>query len=114
MVIRMRIYETAGPNPSATHIFFEKVKPVHERHGATFVGRYIDEKGRHVVMWSYPDRASMADIQQRVEQDDETIRNRAVRMSSGLHGVSFEEFILEPTTPEEKEYDALLNHQSDQ
>ena len=99
MVIRMRIYDTTGPNPSATQIFFEKVKPVHERHGATFVGRFIDEKGRHVVMWSYSDRAAMVDIQQRVEKDEETIRNRALRISSGLHGVSFEEFLLDPTQP---------------
>lgn len=99
MVIRMRIYETTGPNPSATHIFFEKVKPVHERHGATFMGRFIDEKGRHVVMWSYPDLKAMVDIQQRVEQDAETIRNRPLRMSAGLNGVSFEEFILHPTQP---------------
>jgi len=99
MVIRMRIYDTTGPNPSATQIFFEKVKPVHERHGATFVGRFIDEKGRHVVMWSYPDRAAMFDIQQRVEKDEETIRNRELRISSGLHGVPFEEFLLDPTQP---------------
>jgi hypothetical protein len=99
MVIRMRIYDTTGPNPSATQIFFEKVKPVHERHGATFLGRFIDEKGRHVVMWSYPDRATMFDIQQRVEKDEETIRNRELRISSGLHGVPFEEFLLDPTQP---------------
>lgn len=99
MVIRMRIYDTTGPNPSATQIFFEKVKPVHERHGATFVGRFIDEKGRHVVMWSYPDCAAMFDIQQRVEKDEETIRNRELRISSGLHGVPFEEFLLDPTQP---------------
>jgi hypothetical protein len=99
MVIRMRIYDKTGPNPSATQIFFEKVKPVHERHGATFVGRFIDEKGRHVVMWSYPDRETMFDIQQRVENDEETIRNRELRISSGLHGVPFEEFLLDPTQP---------------
>lgn len=99
MVIRMRIYDTTASNPSATHIFFEKVKPVHERHGATFMGRFIDEKGRHVVMWSYPDLKAMVDIQQRVEKDEETIRNRPLRMSAGLHGVPFEEFILHPTQP---------------
>jgi hypothetical protein len=95
----MRIYDTTGPNPSATQIFFEKVKPVHERHGATFLGRFIDEKERHVVMWSYPDRETMFDIQQRVEKDEETIRNRELRISSGLHGVPFEEFLLDPTQP---------------
>lgn len=99
MVIRMRIYETAGPNHAASAVFFEKVKPVHERHGAVFIGRYIDEKGRHVVLWSYPDRTAMIDIQRRVEQDEETIRNRDLRMSVGLHGVPFEEFILESTQP---------------
>jgi len=109
MVIRMRIYETNGPDPAASAVFFEKVKPVHERHGATFVGRYLDEKGRHVVMWSYPDRATMSEIQRRVEEDAETIRNRPLRMSAGLHGVPFEEFILEPTLPETTTYDSGLN-----
>ena len=97
MVIRMRIYATSALNPRATEVFFTKVKPVHERYGATFIGRYADEKGRVVVMWSYPDRATMVDVQRRVEEDQETISNQEIRRSAGLHGIPFEEFVLEPT-----------------
>jgi hypothetical protein len=100
MVIRMRIYQTNGPDRVADDVFYRLVKPVHERHGACFMGRYIDMKGRHVVMWSYNDREDMAAIQERVANDEETIRSRPIRLKSGLHGVPFEEFIMESTDPE--------------
>jgi hypothetical protein len=99
MVIRMRIYQTGGPDPAADDVFYRLVKPVHERHGANFLGRYVDRKGRHVVIWSYPDLEVMEAIQERVANDEETIRNKSVRLHSGLHGIPFEEYIMESTDP---------------
>jgi hypothetical protein len=97
MVIRMRIYQTQGPNPDADLIFYGTVKPIHEKHGAHFVGRYLDNKGRHVVMWSYENEEEMHRIQQDVVNDPETIRNREMRLRSGLHAIDFEEFVLTST-----------------
>jgi hypothetical protein len=94
MVIRMRIYQTQGPNPDADLIFYGTVKPIHEKHGAHFVGRYLDDKGRHVVMWSYENEEEMRRIQRAVANDRETIKNREMRLRSGLHAVEFEEFVL--------------------
>jgi hypothetical protein len=99
MVIRMRIYQTQGPNSDADLIFYETVKPIHEKHGAHFVGRYLDEKGRHVVMWSYESKEEMRRIQRAVANDPETIRNRELRLIKGLHAVDFEEFALISTDP---------------
>lgn len=97
MVIRMRIYNTNGENPEADHVFYTLVKPVHERHGARFLGRYMDKKGRHVVMWGYSSEDDMKEIQLRVAQDPETLKNKDVRLNQGLHGTEFEELILYPT-----------------
>ena len=53
MIIRMRIYESQGvDHVAADRVFYDQVKPVHERHGATFVGRFRDQDERVVVMWS--------------------------------------------------------------
>jgi len=101
MVIRMRIYQTQGPNPDADLIFYESVKPIHEKHGAFFVGRYLDDKGRHVVMWSYENEEEMRRIQRAVANDRETIKNREMRLRSGLHAVEFEEFVLTSTDAEQ-------------
>lgn len=101
MVIRMRIYLTNGPNPDADDVFYRLVKPVHEKHGARFIGRYVDQEGRHIVMWAYPDPATMHSIQESVAKDEETVKNVAVRMQQGLHGVPFQEYIMTSTDPED-------------
>ena len=97
MVIRMRIYNTKGGNPEADEVFYTLVKPVHERYGARFLGRYMDKKGRHVVMWGYSSEEDMKKIQLLVAEDPETLKNKDVRLNQGLHGTEFEELILYPT-----------------
>ena len=96
----MRIYESEGADhDSADRVFYELVKPVHERHGATFIGRYRDERNRVIVLWSYPDEARLRQIQADVAEDPETKRTESLRKASGLHDMQFMEFILRSTDP---------------
>lgn len=102
MVIRLRIYHAKDQDfAEADRVFYELVKPVHEKHGAKFIGRYRDESGKHFVMWEYENRESLNLIQELVAKDQETIRNRDTRLSSGFHAVPFEEYVLESTQPNE-------------
>lgn len=98
MVVRMRIYEPEGKDHvSSDAVFYNLVKPVHERHGAKFLGRYRDDRGRVVILWRYDSEEALEWIQADVERDPETILNRRERMTSGLHGCAYEEFILHST-----------------
>jgi len=98
MVIRLRIYNSEEANhKEADEIFYNYVKPVHQRNGAIFKGRYRDKKGKIIVMWQYESEDELKRIQQRVAEDPETLKNRELRLSKGLHGVSFDEMILEST-----------------
>ncbi|MBF2055458.1 MAG: NIPSNAP family protein [Candidatus Sericytochromatia bacterium] len=102
MVVRMRIYASEqADHARADQIFYQQVKPVHERHGARFLGRYRDDAGRVVVLWAYADADSLQAIQKAVAQDPETLASKAEREASGLHGLAFEEWILHPTDPAE-------------
>ncbi len=98
MVIRLRIYHAKDQDfAEADKVFYELVKPVHEKHGAKFIGRYRDASGKHFVMWEYENTLEMSRIQNLVNNDPETIKNREVRLSSGFHAVPFDEYILEST-----------------
>ncbi|MCE2788852.1 MAG: hypothetical protein LW630_02940 [Saprospiraceae bacterium] len=99
MVVRMRIYNTSERKIDSDKVFYELVKPVHEKYGAKFLGRYIDAKGRYVVLWAYPSEHALNEIQKLVAEDEDTIKHAEIRKNSGLHGVDFEEFILESTEP---------------
>ena len=99
MVVRMRIYETNKRIESSDRVFYELVKPIHERYGAQFLGRYLDQKGRYVVLWQYENENELARIQQAVATDPESIANKQIRLNSGLHGIPFQEFILQSTDP---------------
>lgn len=100
MIVRLRIYEAQGADAArADTVFYELVKPVHERHGARFLGRYRDADGRVVVLWAYDDEAALRRIQQAVADDPQTLRNRDRRLREGLHGAAFTEMILRPTGP---------------
>jgi L-rhamnose mutarotase len=95
MVIRLRIYHTREQNKDADKVFYELVKPVHEKHGARFIGRYMDETGKHFVMWEYESKEELHRIQNLVANDPQTIFNKESRLKSGLHAVEFDEYILE-------------------
>jgi hypothetical protein len=97
MVIRMRIYRTESRSHEADHVFYELVKPIHEKYGARFLGRYVDKTGKYVVMWAYTSEVELQRIQQCVANDPETIKNSVVRIQSGLHGVDFDEYIMTST-----------------
>ena len=98
MVVRLRIYNSENAHhEEADEIFYDYVKPVHQRHGAVFKGRYRDKKGKIIVMWQYESEEDLKRIQQSVAEDPETIRNREIRLTKGLHGVSFDEMILKST-----------------
>jgi hypothetical protein len=100
MVIRLRIYESQDvDHAQADQVFYQRVKPVHERHGAEFVGRYRDAEGRVVVMWRYVDEADLRRIQAAVARDPETLLHREARLQSGLHAVPHQEYILSSTDP---------------
>lgn len=100
MIVRLRIYEAQGTDHAkADAVFYELVKPVHERHGAAFLGRYRDAGGRVVVLWSYDSEEALRRIQQAVAEDPETLRHRERRLNEGLHGAAFTEMILRPTGP---------------
>ncbi len=100
MIVRLRIYEAQGTDPAkADDVFHRLVKPVHERHGARFIGRYRDADGRVVVLWGYADEAALHRIQAAVASDPETLENRERRLRDGLHGATFTEMILWPTEP---------------
>ncbi|MCP4193527.1 MAG: hypothetical protein GY768_23180 [Planctomycetaceae bacterium] len=97
-MIRMRIYESQGSDhDSADRVFYELVKPVHERHGARFLGRYRDQEGRVVVMWLYENEAACSAIQRTVAEDPVTIENAIFRRQAGLHGLKFTEYFLDST-----------------
>ena len=101
MVVRMRIYKAEDRDHAGSDaVFYKLVKPVHERHGAQFLGRYRDEGGRVIVLWGYDSKEALDQIQAEVARDPETILNRQERMTSGLHGCAYEEFILHSTEPE--------------
>jgi len=101
MVVRLRIYASQQvAHEEADRVFYERVKPVHERHGARLLGRYRDPAGQVVVLWAYPDQAALTAIQAAVAEDPETLANRELRQTAGLHGLPFQEWILSPTAPE--------------
>lgn len=83
--------------PESDTVFYELVKPVHEKYGAVFLGRFIDEKGQYVVLWAYSSKELLHSVQEMVATDEESIKNAPIRKQAGLHGVEFEEFILEST-----------------
>lgn len=102
MIIRMRIYESQNADHSSgDDVFYQQVKPVHERHGARFVGRYRDKAGRVIVMWSYPDEDTCRRIQAAVANDPATQESAAHRREAGLHGCEHTEFLLHSTEPSE-------------
>jgi hypothetical protein len=77
MVIRLRIYHAKDQDfNAADKVFYELVKPVHEKHGARFIGRYRDESGKHFVMWAYDSKEDLHRIQALVANDPETLKNR--------------------------------------
>lgn len=99
-MIRMRIYEAErADHDAADRVFYELVKPVHERHGAEFIGRYRDENGRVIVLWSYPDEQVCRQIQKAVADDPETKGNAEIRRKSGLHAHRYTEYFLNSTEP---------------
>lgn len=92
--VRFRVYQSQGRNhEQAEEVFFNQVKPVHERHGALFLGREVLEDGQTIVRWLYPNEPSIQRIQSLVAKDEETRRHREVRMKFGLHGVPNQEWI---------------------
>lgn len=98
MVIRLRIYHAKDQDfKAADKVFYELVKPVHERHGARFIGRYRDGSGKHFVMWAYDSKDDLYRIQNLVANDPETLKNRETRLTTGFHAVAFDEYILEST-----------------
>ncbi len=100
MFIRMRIYESQQANHAAADdVFYRLVKPVHERHGARFLGRYRDREKRVVVMWAYTDEDSCQRIQAAVASDPETLASREARRADGLHACKHTEYRLESTEP---------------
>jgi len=102
MIIRMRVYESqVADHEAADQVFYDQVKPVHERHGAIFVGRYRDQNERVVVMWSYADEAACLRIQKEVAADPVTRSSAAQRREAGLHACQHTEFLLRSTEPQE-------------
>jgi hypothetical protein len=99
MVIRMRIYKTEGRMEESDAIFYNLVKPVHEKYGARFIGRYINQLGQYIVLWEYQSEEQMVKIQYEVSNDPATIATKDIRRRSGLHAVEFDEFILKSTDP---------------
>ena len=100
MTYRLRVYESGDvDHQEADRIFYEQVRPVHERHGARFVGRWRDERKRVHVLWEYRDVDAMRSIQGAVANDPETLASAARRRAMGLHGLPFQEFSLESTDP---------------
>jgi len=98
MVIRMRIYHSEqADHDEADQIFYDLVKPVHEKHGAIFKGRYRNKNGKVVVMWEYESESEMERIQAAVGSDPESLKNKQQRLNKGLHGVLFDEYLLTPT-----------------
>ena len=92
--VRLRIYQAPGrDHESAEAVFFNQVKPVHERHGALFLGREVHADGQTIARWLYPNESSVARVQAAVAKDPETLKNRDVRMNSGLHGVAHQEWV---------------------
>ena len=88
--IRLRKYSSQGcDHNQAASIFYNLVKPVHEKHGAVFLGREVLPDESTVVRWIYPSERMMRQIQSDVRLDPETTRNRGKRKQGGLHGVSF-------------------------
>ena len=93
MVIRMRIYASQNADHrQADAIFYQWVKPVHERHGAEFLGRVV-------VLWRYASEAELRRIQSAVAADPETLQHRELRLAAGLHGLDFTEHLLYSTAP---------------
>ena len=98
MVVRLRIYHAKEQDfAAADKVFYELVKPVHEKHGAKFMGRYRDASGKHFVMWAYESKEELNRIQDLVARDPETLKNRETRLTAGFHAVPFDEYVLERT-----------------
>lgn len=92
--VRLRVYQAQGrDHESAAAVFFHQVKPVHERHGALFLGREVHADGQTIARWLYPNEPSIHRIQAAVAEDPETLKNREVRINSGLHGVAHQEWV---------------------
>ena len=97
----MRIYEAKGVDHSAAdRVFYDLVKPIHEKHGAEFMGRYRDGSGRVIVLWFYADEQACRTIQRQVADDPETKANSKIRREAGLHGLSYTEYFLNSTEPD--------------
>jgi len=98
MVIRLRIYHAEEANHAeADKVFYDYVKPVHEKYGAIFNGRFRDKNGKVVVMWQYKNEEELDRIQQEVASDRESLKNKKIRLEKGLHGHAFDELILTST-----------------
>ena len=92
---RMRIYQSqTADHESASRVFHQLVRPVHENHGAVFLSRDVLPSGETVVRWLYPSEKALIDIQKAVAEDPQTIKHREERMRFGLHGMSFTEYRL--------------------
>lgn len=90
--IRLRKYSSQGcDHNQAASIFYNLVKPVHEKHGAVFLGREVLPDESTVVRWIYSSERMMRQIQNDVQLDPETIYNKGKRKRAGLHGISFVE-----------------------
>lgn len=102
MVVRMRIYESQNvDHAAADRVFYERVKPVHERYGAKFMGRYRDPENRVVVLWRYSSLIELKRIQEAVSKDPSSLKHKAERLKSGLHACDFKESFLFPTDQEQ-------------
>ena len=98
MVIRLRIYHSEmADHEEADKIFYTHVKPVHEKHGAIFKGRYRDANGKVVVLWEYENERNLKRVQKMVSNDVESMKYKNLRQEKGLHGISFDEYILKST-----------------
>ncbi|MEM1125862.1 MAG: NIPSNAP family protein [Bacteroidota bacterium] len=98
MYYRMRTYYAADADHEvATRIFKAYVQPVHERHGAQLVGRWLTEDRRLVVIWAYPDEAACAQTLEAVRTDPVTRSTQAEREATGLASFEREEVFMTST-----------------
>ncbi len=97
-MIRLRIYHSEmADHDESDQIFYSLVKPVHEKHGALFRGRYRDASGKVFVLWEYENENELKRIQKVVADDPESQKNKTLRQKRGLHGIPFDEYILKST-----------------
>lgn len=96
----MRTYRADPDRLASSHrVFFEQVLPVHQKHGARFVGRWLGDDGRIVVIWEYDSRADCERIQKAVQHDPDSTATAELRRSAGLLGAASEEVLMAPTEP---------------